>query len=60
MPCGTPRLTLRARAHTAGLAAVLEHPGFPVDVRHNSKIAREKLAVWADKMLGPKWNGGPA
>jgi acyl-CoA synthetase (AMP-forming)/AMP-acid ligase II len=33
---------------------------FPVDVRHNSKIFREKLAVWADKQLGPKWTGGPA
>jgi acyl-CoA synthetase (AMP-forming)/AMP-acid ligase II len=35
----------------AGLPGV-----FPVDVRHNSKIFREKLAVWADKQLGPKWN----
>jgi len=34
----------------------LGYPGeFPVDVRHNSKIFREKLAVWADKQLGPKW-----
>ena len=33
---------------------------FPVDVRHNSKINREQLAVWADKVLGPTWNGGPA
>lgn len=31
-------------------------PGtFPVDVRHNSKIFREKLAVWMDKQLGPDW-----
>jgi acyl-CoA synthetase (AMP-forming)/AMP-acid ligase II len=30
--------------------------GFPVDVRHNSKIFREKLAVWADRKLGPDWN----
>ncbi len=30
----------------------------PVDIRHNSKIFREKLAVWADKKLGPKWNPG--
>jgi acyl-CoA synthetase (AMP-forming)/AMP-acid ligase II len=28
---------------------------FPVDVRHNSKIFREKLAAWADKQLGPHW-----
>ncbi|MFM1802165.1 MAG: hypothetical protein RJA81_1517 [Planctomycetota bacterium] len=26
----------------------LQHPGFPVDIRHNSKIFREKLAVWAE------------
>jgi len=26
---------------------LLFHPGFPVDIRHNSKISREKLAVWA-------------
>lgn len=25
----------------------LEHPGFPVDIRHNAKIGREILAVWA-------------
>jgi hypothetical protein len=23
------------------------HPGFPVDIRHNAKIGREKLAEWA-------------
>lgn len=27
------------------------HPSFPVDIRHNSKIFREKLAVWAEKKL---------
>ncbi len=26
----------------------LFHPGFPVDIRHNAKIFREKLAVWAE------------
>lgn len=31
------------------------HGSFPVDVRHNSKIFREKLAAWADKQLGPNW-----
>jgi len=25
----------------------LVHPGFPVDIRHNAKIFREKLSVWA-------------
>lgn len=29
------------------LRRVLFHPGFPVDIRHNSKIGRETLAVWA-------------
>ena len=48
------------QAHTAGVVTYLRHPGFPVDPRHNSKIAREKLAVWADRRLGPTWNGGPA
>src|SRR3989475_6584146 len=32
---------------TAGISAVLFHPAFPVDVRHNVKIARDKLALWA-------------
>ena len=26
--------------------------GFPVDIRHNAKIGREKLAVWASRQLG--------
>jgi acyl-CoA synthetase (AMP-forming)/AMP-acid ligase II len=41
--------------HTRSVATFLQHPGFPVDVRHNSKIFREKLAVWADRKLGKKW-----
>lgn len=42
--------------HTAGIRTFLKHEGpFPVDVRHNSKIFREKLAAWADKQLGPNW-----
>ncbi len=38
-----------AAAHP-GLGAIqryLEHPAFPVDIRHNAKIGREALAVWA-------------
>jgi acyl-CoA synthetase (AMP-forming)/AMP-acid ligase II len=27
----------------------LPHPGFPVDIRHNAKIGRERLAQWAAK-----------
>lgn len=33
--------------HTKGLKHFLFHPGFPVDIRHNAKIFREKLAEWA-------------
>lgn len=29
----------------------LIHPGFPVDIRHNAKINREKLAKWAARRL---------
>jgi len=36
---------------TEHLDTFLFHPGFPVDVRHNSKIFREKLAVWAQRKL---------
>jgi acyl-CoA synthetase (AMP-forming)/AMP-acid ligase II len=32
---------------TREIKTVLYHPSLPVDVRHNSKIFREKLAVWA-------------
>ena len=33
--------------HLAEVRHFLPHKDFPVDVRHNSKIFREKLAVWA-------------
>ncbi|WP_449468100.1 olefin beta-lactone synthetase [Stenotrophomonas humi] len=36
-----------ARPVLAGIGHFLRHPGFPVDIRHNAKIGREKLAVWA-------------
>lgn len=32
---------------TSGIDQFLFHPGFPVDIRHNAKIFREKLAEWA-------------
>ncbi|WP_285162937.1 olefin beta-lactone synthetase [Shewanella goraebulensis] len=35
--------------HTKGIHRFLIHPDFPVDVRHNAKIFREKLSVWAQK-----------
>ena len=37
--------------HTARIEAFLFHPRFPVDIRHNAKIGREKLAAWAAKQL---------
>jgi olefin beta-lactone synthetase len=33
--------------HTRGITHILFHPSFPVDIRHNAKIFREKLAAWA-------------
>ncbi len=41
----------RAHAHTAMIAEVLFHSGFPVDIRHNAKIGREKLAAWATEVM---------
>ena len=42
-----------AQAHsiTREIRTVLFHTGFPVDIRHNSKIGREELAVWAEKKM---------
>lgn len=42
-----------AAAHqlTKSIRTVLFHRSFPVDIRHNSKIFREKLAVWAQQKL---------
>jgi len=34
-------------AQAARIGRFLRHPAFPVDIRHNAKIGREKLAVWA-------------
>ena len=36
---------------TKSIDDFLLHPAFPVDIRHNAKIFREKLAVWAAKKL---------
>ena len=32
---------------TRDIQIFLTHPAFPVDIRHNAKIFREKLALWA-------------
>ncbi len=37
-----------ASAHTRSIKKILFYPEFPVDVRHNAKIFREKLAAWAE------------
>lgn len=36
-----------AYPHTRDIQVILFHKGFPVDIRHNAKIFREKLADWA-------------
>lgn len=36
----------------------LLHPALPVDIRHNAKIFREKLAVWAAGKLPVRGKGG--
>lgn len=37
--------------HTAGIKTILFHNGFPVDIRHNAKIFRDRLGVWASRKL---------
>ncbi|MCK5507644.1 MAG: hypothetical protein KAI50_03875, partial [Desulfobacterales bacterium] len=34
---------------TKNIEIILFYKAFPVDIRHNSKIFREKLALWAEK-----------
>lgn len=36
---------------TKRIQTILFHKAFPVDIRHNSKIFREQLAVWAEKQM---------
>jgi acyl-CoA synthetase (AMP-forming)/AMP-acid ligase II len=42
----------RANPLTANIEHFLIHPAMPVDIRHNAKIFREKLAPWAARKLG--------
>jgi len=46
-------LKLIAMQHkqTRAISHFLIHKNFPVDIRHNAKIFREKLAVWAQQQL---------
>ena len=39
---------------TKEIDTILFHKSFPVDIRHNSKIFREKLAVWAERKISGK------
>lgn len=41
-----------AHAHTRHIRRVMFHPSFPVDIRHNAKIFREVLKVWAERRSG--------
>jgi hypothetical protein len=45
------RAVAASHAHTAVITRYLCHPAFPVDIRHNAKIGREKLASWAASIL---------
>jgi acyl-CoA synthetase (AMP-forming)/AMP-acid ligase II len=43
-----------AHGHTRDIDTFLFHSSMPVDIRHNAKIFREKLAVWAAKELSSR------
>ena len=40
-----------SKPHTKDIRTILFHDSFPVDIRHNAKIFRDKLGVWAQKNL---------
>jgi len=46
------RETGQSADHTKGIDQILMRKSLPVDVRHNVKINREQLSVWASKKLG--------
>lgn len=50
--CAELQALAKKHSLTAHITTFLIHPGFPVDIRHNAKIFREKLARWATKQLG--------
>jgi acyl-CoA synthetase (AMP-forming)/AMP-acid ligase II len=45
-----------AAAHqlTKSIEHFFIHPSFPVDIRHNAKIFREKLKIWAQNKTGER------
>ncbi|WP_037083481.1 olefin beta-lactone synthetase [Pseudoxanthomonas sp. J35] len=46
------RALAKPHAAAARIDRFLRHPAFPVDIRHNAKIGREKLAAWAATQPG--------
>ena len=48
---GEMRKLAKTSPLTQDVELFLFHPSFPVDIRHNAKIFREKLAIWAQKKL---------
>ena len=56
---GIPKDAIRAELRALGarhertrqIETILFHPAFPMDVRHNAKIFRDKLAIWAAGQL---------
>ena len=56
---GTPddALAARLKAKVPLLEAVLFYPAFPVDVRHNAKIHRYTLALWAEPRVSTALTG---
>ena len=51
---GELRSLATAQEHTRVIENFLFHTSFPVDIRHNAKIFREQLAVWAARRLPPR------
>jgi len=50
----TELLELAARNDmTRDIRTILFHDSFPVDIRHNAKIFRERLALWATRQVKP-------
>ncbi|MBI2478292.1 MAG: peptide synthase, partial [Planctomycetia bacterium] len=43
---------VKSNSLTENVHDILLHPSLLVDIRHNAKIFREKLAVWATEKLG--------
>ena len=41
----------KSNMQTEDISTILFHRSFPVDIRHNAKIFREKLAIWAENRL---------